>query len=209
MPGGHAPPLGRRYARARVERSRVACAGVYAVPARAGWGRVHVGAALQGFGRAQRQRVSGAEDAGSVGVCLPGAKSAIPKINTDGVASTDVSRHRGRRLQGQEEDRDPFLGSWRKATSRPSAPQRRWLQDGFYSGERDLRPAHAQMHAHTHTHTHTRPCAYARARTLAAHYTSGGPPCCVSCMTVFFLDYSLMNSGIGTVTTYTSCIRME
>ena len=127
----------------------------------------------------------------------------------DGGASTDVSCHRGRRLQGQEEDRDPFLGSWRKATSRPSAPQRRWLQDGFYSGERDLRPAHAQMHAHTHTHTHTRPCSYARARTLAAHYTSGGPPCCVSCMTVFFLDYSLMNSGIGTVPTYTSCIRME
>ena len=35
--------------RARVERSRVACAGVYAVPARAGWGRVHVGATLQGL----------------------------------------------------------------------------------------------------------------------------------------------------------------
>ena len=35
--------------RARVERSRVACAGVYAMPARAGWGRVHVGAALQGL----------------------------------------------------------------------------------------------------------------------------------------------------------------
>ena len=64
VPGGHAPPLGRRHARARVERSRVACAGVYAVPARAGWGRVRVGATLQGFGRARRQRVSGAEDAG-------------------------------------------------------------------------------------------------------------------------------------------------
>ena len=104
------------------------------------------------------------------------------------------------------------IPSWEaggEATIRPSAPQRRWLQDGFYSGERDLRPAHAQMHAHTHTHTHTRPYAYARARTLAAHYTSGGPPCCVSCMTVFFLDYSLMNRGIGTVPTYTSCIRME
>ena len=75
-----------------------------------------------------------------------------------------------------------------EAPSRPSAPQRRWLQDGFYSGVRDLRPAHAQMHAHTHTHTRTRPCAYARARTLAAHYTSGGPPCCVRCMTVFLLD---------------------
>ena len=49
MPGGHAPPLGRRHARARVERSRVACAGVYAMPARAGWGRVNVGAALQGL----------------------------------------------------------------------------------------------------------------------------------------------------------------
>ena len=207
------------------------------MPARAGWGRVHAGAALQGFGRAQRQRMSGAEDAGSVGVCLPGANNVMSRTHLrqdartisrslarslplslslslslsfrDGGASTDVSRHRGRRLQGQEEDRDPFLGSWRKATSRPSAPQRRWLQDGFYSGERDLRPAHAQMHAHTHTHTHTRPCAYARARTLAAHYTSGGPPCCVSCMTVFFLDYSLMNRGIGTVPTYTSCIRME
>jgi len=47
VPGGRAPPLGRRHARARVERSRVACAGVYAVPARAGWGRVHVGAASQ------------------------------------------------------------------------------------------------------------------------------------------------------------------
>ena len=34
---------------ARVERSRVACAGVYAVPALAGWGRVYVGDALQGF----------------------------------------------------------------------------------------------------------------------------------------------------------------
>ena len=104
------------------------------------------------------------------------------------------------------------IPSWEaggEATIRPSAPQRRWLQDGFYSGVRDLRPAHAQMHAHTHTHTRTRPCAYARARTLAAHYTSGGPPCCVSCMTVFFLDYSLMNRGIGTVPTYTSCIRME
>jgi hypothetical protein len=44
--------------------ARVACAGVYAVPARAGWGRVYVGATLQGFGRARRQRVSGAEDAG-------------------------------------------------------------------------------------------------------------------------------------------------
>ena len=73
--------LGRRYARARVERSRVACAGVYAVPARAGWGRVHVGAALQGFGRAQRQRVSGAEDAGSVGVCLPGANNVMSRTH--------------------------------------------------------------------------------------------------------------------------------
>jgi hypothetical protein len=75
VPGGHAQPLGRRHARARVERSRMACAGVYAVPARAGWGRVNVGAAMQGFGRALRQRVSGAEDAGSVGVCLPGANN--------------------------------------------------------------------------------------------------------------------------------------
>ena len=81
VPGGHAPPLGRRYARARVERSRVACAGVYAVPARAGWGRVNVGAALQGFGRAQRQRMSGAEDAGSVGVCLPGANNVMNRTH--------------------------------------------------------------------------------------------------------------------------------
>ncbi len=29
VPGGHAPPLGRLHARARVERSRMACAGVY------------------------------------------------------------------------------------------------------------------------------------------------------------------------------------
>ena len=113
---------------------------------------------------------------------------------------------------GSRAKRRTEVPSWEtggEAPSRPSAPQRRWLQDGFYSGERDLRTAHAQMHAHTHTHTHTRPCAYARARTLAAHYTSGGPPCCVSCMTVFFLDYSIMNRGIGTVPTYTSCIRME
>ena len=81
VPGGHAPSLGRRHARARVERSRVACAGVYAVPARAGWGRVHAGAALQGFGRAQRQRMSGAEDAGSVGVCLPGANNVMSRTN--------------------------------------------------------------------------------------------------------------------------------
>jgi hypothetical protein len=81
VPGGHAPSLGRRHARARVERSRVACAGVYAVPARAGWGRVHVGAALQGFGRAQRQRMSGAEDAGSVGVCLPGANNVMSRTH--------------------------------------------------------------------------------------------------------------------------------
>ena len=81
MPGGHAPSLGRRHARARVERPRVACAGVYAVPARAGWGRVHAGAALQGFGRAQRQRMSGAEDAGSVGVCLPGANNVMSRTN--------------------------------------------------------------------------------------------------------------------------------
>ena len=81
VPGGHAPSLGRRHARARVERSRVACAGVYAVPARAGWGRVNVGAALQGFGRAQRQRVSGAEDAGSVGVCLPGANNVMSRTH--------------------------------------------------------------------------------------------------------------------------------
>ena len=64
-----------------VERSRVACAGVYAVPARAGWGRVHLGAALQGFGRAHRQRVSGAEDAGSVGVCLPGANNVMNRTH--------------------------------------------------------------------------------------------------------------------------------
>ena len=81
VPGGHAPSLGRRHARARVERSRVACAGVYAVPARAGWGRVNVGAALQGFGRAQRQRVSGAEDAGSVGVCLPNANNVTSRTH--------------------------------------------------------------------------------------------------------------------------------
>ena len=81
VPGGHAPSLGRRHARARVERSRVACAGVYAVPARAGWGRVHAGAALQGFGRAQRQRMSGAEDAGSVGVCLPGANNVMSRTH--------------------------------------------------------------------------------------------------------------------------------
>jgi len=64
MPGGHAPPLGRRRALARVGRSRVACAGVCAVPARAGWGRVRVGATLQGFGRARLQLVSGTEEAG-------------------------------------------------------------------------------------------------------------------------------------------------
>ena len=64
MPGGHAPPLGRRRALARVGRSRVACAGVCAVPARAGWGRGRVEATLQGFGKARRQRVSGAEEAG-------------------------------------------------------------------------------------------------------------------------------------------------
>jgi hypothetical protein len=34
---------------------------------------------LQGFGRAQRQRVSGAEDAGSVGVCLPGANNVMSR----------------------------------------------------------------------------------------------------------------------------------
>ena len=134
VPGGHAPSLGRRHARARVERSRVACAGVYAVPARAGWGRVHVGAALQGFGRAQRQRVSGAEDAGWVGVCLPGAKSALPKINRDGGASTDVSRHRGRRLQGQEEDRDPFLGSWRRSDHQTECPAKALATRRFLFG---------------------------------------------------------------------------
>ena len=64
VPGWHAPPLGRRRAWARVGRSRVACVGVCAVPARAGWGRVRVGATLQGFGRARRQRVSGSEEAG-------------------------------------------------------------------------------------------------------------------------------------------------
>ena len=97
MPGGHAPPLGRRHARARVERSRVACAGVYAVPARAGWGRVNVGAALQGFGRAQRQRVSGAEDAGSVGVCLPGANNVMSRSHLRQDART-ISRSLARSL---------------------------------------------------------------------------------------------------------------
>ena len=93
VPGGHAPPLGRRHARARVERSRVACAGVYAVPARAGWGRVHAGAALQGFGRAQRQRMSGAEDAGSVGVCLPGANNVMSRTHLKkGAHSLSLSR---------------------------------------------------------------------------------------------------------------------
>ncbi len=46
---GGAPPLGRRRARARVGRSWVACVGVFAVPARAGWGRGRVGAYVAGF----------------------------------------------------------------------------------------------------------------------------------------------------------------
>jgi hypothetical protein len=49
VPGGRAPPLGQRRARARVGRSRVACVGVCAVPARAGWGRGRVGAYVAGF----------------------------------------------------------------------------------------------------------------------------------------------------------------
>ncbi len=40
---------GQRCARARVGRSRVACAGVCAVPARAGWRRCSVGAYVAGF----------------------------------------------------------------------------------------------------------------------------------------------------------------
>jgi hypothetical protein len=49
VPGGHAPPLGRRRALARVGRSLVARAGVCEVPARAGWGRGRVGAYVAGF----------------------------------------------------------------------------------------------------------------------------------------------------------------
>ena len=48
VPDWHAPLLGRRRARARVGRSRVACDGVCAVPARAGWGRGRVGAYVAG-----------------------------------------------------------------------------------------------------------------------------------------------------------------
>ena len=51
---GGEPPLGRRRARARVGRSRVACVGMCAVPARARWGRrdqahSRVGAYVAGF----------------------------------------------------------------------------------------------------------------------------------------------------------------
>ena len=49
VPGGRARPLGRRRARARVVRSRVACVGGCAVPALAGWGRGRVGAYVAGF----------------------------------------------------------------------------------------------------------------------------------------------------------------
>ena len=49
VPGGRETPLGRRRARARVGRSRVACVGMCAVPARARWGRGRVGAYVARF----------------------------------------------------------------------------------------------------------------------------------------------------------------
>ena len=120
VPGGHETPLGRRHARARVERSRVACAGVYAVPARAGWERVHVGATLQGFGRAQRQRVSGAEDAGSVGVCLP---------NANNVTSRTHLRQEGRALSRSLERSLPLSLSLSRSLSPRSLARSRAVMD--------------------------------------------------------------------------------
>ena len=49
VPGGRAPPLGRRRTRARGVRSRGACVGGCARPTRAGWGRGRVGAYIAGF----------------------------------------------------------------------------------------------------------------------------------------------------------------
>jgi hypothetical protein len=49
VPGGRTPPLELQRARARVRRSRVACIGVCAVSARAGWGRGRVETCIAGF----------------------------------------------------------------------------------------------------------------------------------------------------------------
>ncbi len=46
-----------------------------------GGGAAVSGPTMQGFGRALRQRVSGAEEAGQVGVCLPDANNVISRTH--------------------------------------------------------------------------------------------------------------------------------
>ena len=125
----------------------MACAGVCAVPARAGWGRVHLGAALQGFGRAQRQRVSGAEDAGSVGVCLPGANNVMSRTHLRQVARA-LSRSLERSLP-------PSLSLSRSLSPRSlarslgvcvHARMRRCVNEAFRNGDTSADVSRSQSH---------------------------------------------------------------